>query len=109
MTQGILSKLTATTLFGDFVLQPGDSGGPLLNMHGEVIGMNTFIDGTIAGALRIDPLRDVLNSDTVVETAEIEPPADPLPAIRAERYPVDILNAKVSYEPLNPGAYQFKA
>jgi len=109
MTQGILSKTTPTTLFGDFVLQPGDSGGPLLNLAGEVIGMNTFIDGTIAGALRIEPLRDALNSETVIVTADVEPSADLLPAIRADRYPVDLLNAKVAYEPINVAAYQFKA
>jgi len=29
MTQGILSKVDDTTVLGDFVLQPGNSGGPL--------------------------------------------------------------------------------
>jgi hypothetical protein len=109
MTQGILSKTSPTTLFGDFSLQPGNSGGPLLNLNGEVIGMNTFIDGGIAGALRIEPLRDVLNSSTIEETATIEPSADLLPAIRADRYPIDVLNDKVAHEPVNLGAYQFRA
>src|SRR5262249_47948178 len=109
MTKGILSKTTDTTLFGDYTLQPGNSGGPLMNMEGEVIGMNTFLDGSIAGSLRIDALRYILNSPMMLETAPIEPSADLLPAIRPERYPTDILNLKVVHEPLNLPAYRFKA
>src|SRR5256885_4922015 len=37
MTQGILSKVDETTLLGDFLLQAGNSGGPLLNCNGLVI------------------------------------------------------------------------
>src|SRR5690349_12133882 len=31
MTQGILSKVEEATVLGDFLLQPGNSGGPLMN------------------------------------------------------------------------------
>src|SRR5689334_815299 len=34
MTQGILSKVDGETLLGDFLLQAGNSGGPLLNIEG---------------------------------------------------------------------------
>src|SRR5262249_45024672 len=82
---------------------------PLMNAEGEVIGMNTFIDGTIAGSIRIDPLRDLLSSDLLQETVSIEPSADLLPAIRPARYPIDILNAKVAHEKMNLEAYRFQA
>jgi putative serine protease PepD len=36
MTQGILSKVESTIVMGDFLLQAGNSGGPLLNSDGEV-------------------------------------------------------------------------
>jgi len=109
MTQGILSKASDMTLLGDFVLQPGSSGGPLLNLDGEVVGMNTFIEGTIAGAIRIDPLRDIVHSSYILESALIEPSPAPLPTVRPERYPVDILNEKVATEPLAWDAYRFEA
>ena len=53
MTQGILSKVDLTTVLGDFLLQAGNSGGPLMNCHAEVIGINTFAESNIAGAIRI--------------------------------------------------------
>ena len=31
------------------LVNPGDSGGPLLNTRGEMIGMNTAISGTLSG------------------------------------------------------------
>src|SRR5262249_48410715 len=37
MTQGILSKVDEATVLGDFLLQAGNSGGPLMNCDGEVL------------------------------------------------------------------------
>src|SRR2546430_15569248 len=62
MTQGILSKVDETTVLGDFLLQSGNSGGPLLNLDGEVIGINTFGEANISGAIRLDALREFLSS-----------------------------------------------
>src|SRR5262249_60627359 len=61
MTQGILSKVDETTVLGDFLLQAGNSGGPLMNQEGEVLGINTFGEANIAGAIRVGTLRDYLS------------------------------------------------
>ena len=46
LTRGIVSSLPEQTNNGMLLLDcrvnPGNSGGPLLNTNGEVIGMNTF-------------------------------------------------------------------
>jgi len=109
MTQGILSKVEDETLLGDFLLQAGNSGGPLLNMNGQVLGINTFGEGNISGAVRIDTLRDLLKTDDIWKSVQTEPSSKLLPSVSAVRYPVEILNAKVLKEPLNWMAYRFKA
>jgi hypothetical protein len=110
MTQGILSKVDDTTLLGDFLLQAGNSGGPLLNLAGEVVGINTFGEANISGALRIDALRDFLTSPELVgESMNVEPPADQLRSVSSVRYPVDILNHKIETEALDFSAYKVKA
>src|SRR5262249_234059 len=66
MTQGILSKVDETIVLGDFLLQAGNSGGPLLNGEGQVVAMNTFGEGSIGGAIRVTALRAFLSSPELV-------------------------------------------
>ena len=110
MTQGILSKVDETTVLGDFLLQSGNSGGPLLNLQGEVIGINTFGEANISGAIRIDALRDFLLSPELIgESIPIEPSGEQLRSVSSMRYPVDVLNHKIDTDPLDLEAYKIKA
>jgi hypothetical protein len=109
MTQGILSKVDDQALLGDFLLQAGNSGGPLLNIDGQVVGINTFGESNISGAVRIGPLRDLLKTDEIWESIATEPSPDLLPTLSPVRYPIDILNIKVQTEPLDWNSYRFKA
>jgi serine protease Do len=49
VTAGIVSGLgTARYVESDIALAPGNSGGPLLNARGEVVGINAMIYGNVA-------------------------------------------------------------
>src|SRR6476646_4134595 len=110
MTQGILSKVDETTVLGDFLLQAGNSGGPLINADGEVVAINTFGEGNIGGAIRITALREFLSSpELLAESINVEPPPDQLLSVSAVRYPIDVLNQKIQTETLDPEVYRFKA
>jgi len=110
MTQGILSKVGDTIVLGDFLLQPGNSGGPLMNSQGEVVAINTFGEGNIGGAIRVGALRDFLSSpELLAESLGTQPPSDQLRSVSSIRYPIDVLNQKIETEGLDLNSYRFKA
>ena len=110
MTQGILSKVDETAMLGDFLLLSGNSGGPLMNRDGEVIGINTFGEAALGGAVRITALRVFLESPELLgQSMDMEPSGDLLRSVRAERYPIAVLNQKIEAEPLDWDAYRVQA
>jgi serine protease Do len=57
---GRVLNTSATTLTTDCVLVGGDSGGPLFDMHGRVIGINSRIGNSLAANMHVpvNPFRD---------------------------------------------------
>lgn len=105
MTQGIVSKVEPGVLLGDFLILQGNSGGPLVNLSGEVIGINTFLAQGISGAVRVNRLREALMHPAVVDFAGPEPDPALLPTASRERYPTDLLKEKILSEPLDATVY----
>lgn len=66
LTTGIVSKVEEKAILADVNINAGNSGGPLLNLAGEVVGVNTFGDVAergqgLAGSIRVDLLLPVLD------------------------------------------------
>jgi serine protease Do len=52
----------------DLRLAPGNSGGPLTTIHGEILGINTMIAGPLALAIPVDIVQLFLSSSTQKRT-----------------------------------------
>ena len=73
LTQGIISRIdyTKNKIQTDAAINPGSSGGPLLNKNGEIIGINQAIynpDNNISNigigfAIPINTIKDYLNNN----------------------------------------------
>ncbi len=60
LSLGILHRTTETWLQADIRLAPGNSGGPLVNAQGHVIGINTAIVGGLGLAVPVEAVLQFL-------------------------------------------------
>jgi len=93
LTTGIISRIdrSQNLIQTNALLQPGNSGGPLLNRDGELIGINTAIfrgaDNTTTGlgfAITVDRVRQFLAD---AQAGKI-PPLPPLPTLTLNNTPI---------------------
>jgi len=95
LTTGIVSRVTADTVIADLNVNPGSSGGPLLSLSGQVIGICTFhlkaatgpgLAGIVRGHVALQAV-----ASAAASLAQPPPPAEPLPVASPIPYPSDAL------------------
>lgn len=94
VTSGIISKIEKGAIITDVNINHGNSGGPLMNMDGEVIAINTFGDFTneggpgVSGSIPISLFYGFI--DTVwIQSRNLTPPdAILLPVVPKESFPL---------------------
>jgi Trypsin-like peptidase domain len=99
LTTGIVSKVEANVLISDININHGNSGGPLLNLAGEAIGITTFGDFTNQGGPGISGIVAIQKAIPVLENARQRmaamtlPPPDLLPDVPRTPIPGQALSA----------------
>ena len=102
LTSGIASSIREGAVISDVNINHGNSGGPLLNLDGEVVAINTFLDASqingpgISGSILVTRLTRVLDAARTA-LVQTQPPSDELlPAMPTRAYPLDVLKEHVT-------------
>jgi S1-C subfamily serine protease len=112
ITSGIVSKIETHAIITDVNINHGNSGGPLFNSLGEVIGITTFGDlpanggPGISGVVRIEEAMPLLESARQKLT---QPPPDSglLPVEPMDTFPLDAIRAAMTADKFNVKPYTY--
>lgn len=110
ITKGIVSKVGDGVIISDVNINHGNSGGPLLNAMGSVIGITTFKDldptgGGISGIVRIEAAGPLIQKARAMAEAKAPPSPDALPSVPEGEFPVADLKKQLTEHTLNPSDY----
>lgn len=97
MTLGVVGKFEADMIRHDASINKGNSGGPLLNYDGQVVGINTLIYSAsgpaIASAVSVEKIRSALDVSQQYLASHLQevPKADLLPDIPRDPFPLNLI------------------
>src|SRR5258705_497122 len=92
VTAGIVSTLRERALISDVNINEGNSGGPLVNMQGEVVAINTFGVASekggpgLGGSILLLPLLPILDSARAAASRQPAPDLAQLPMLDTAVY-----------------------
>jgi len=93
MTTGVVSKIEKSAIIADININHGNSGGPLFNSIGQVVGLTTFRESGpgIAGIVRIEEAYSLIEQARAKLPTEHAPAKTLLQVEPTEKYPVAAL------------------
>ncbi len=109
LTTGIVSKVEARAIISDLNINHGNSGGPLFNSVGQVIGITTFKEQatSVAGVIRIEEVMPTLEQASK-KMADTTPPSSRLlPVEPQDSYPLSSLKESIENEKFDRKPYVF--
>lgn len=109
LTTGIVSKVEQRALFSDININHGNSGGPLFNSLGMVVGLTTFKEQptSVSGIVRIGEAEPLLaRARSKMHDIQLPEPAL-LPVEPTDSYPLDSLKELVKSTKFDRKPYVF--
>lgn len=112
ITSGIVSKVEERAIISDININHGNSGGPLFNSLGQVVGLTTFGDlpsnggPGVSGIIRIEQALPLIEQARKKLT-EPAPEAGLLPVEPSDTFPLDAIKTAVSAEKFNIKPYKY--
>jgi hypothetical protein len=109
LTTGVVSKIEARAIISDININHGNSGGPLFNSLGEVVGITTFKEQetSVAGIIRIEEVLPVLEQAIKKMGDGTLPGPRLLPVEPVDSYPLDSLKESIQKEKFDRKPYVF--
>ena len=99
VTSGIVSAIRERAIITDVNINEGNSGGPLVNMQGDVVGINTFgVPSSkggpgLGGSILISQAESILESALKILPSQPAPELVALPLLSTDIYPLALLRA----------------
>jgi S1-C subfamily serine protease len=112
ITSGIASKIETTAIISDVNINHGNSGGPLFNSQGQVVGITTFGDFTsqggpgISGILRIEEAEAVIANARAKMASINRPEGKLLPVEPEDLYPIEAIKGVLSQKKFDEKPYR---
>jgi S1-C subfamily serine protease len=111
VTSGIASKIEKTAIISDVNINHGNSGGPLFNSQGQVVGITTFGDFTtqggpgISGIVKIEEALPTIDQARAKMASTLRPKPDLLPVEPTDLFPIDAIKATLLQEKFDARPY----
>ncbi|HYJ90155.1 MAG TPA: serine protease, partial [Pyrinomonadaceae bacterium] len=101
LTTGIVSKIEAKAIISDIPFSYGNSGGPLFNSLGEVVGITSFNlkgkDGaSLAGIVRMEECATLIENARQQAATKNLPSAELMPNLPESIFPVDTIRKAIT-------------
>lgn len=113
MTTGVASKVEARAIISDININHGNSGGPLFNSIGEVVGITTFGDFTmqggpgISGIVRIEETLPLISEARSKMAGPPKPKSRLLPVEPTDTFPIEAIKEVAMAKKFDDDKYIF--